>query len=78
MIVYITDNLGRLIDEINGRLTVISYRLGFVSRKRQYIFVLFGLFVMVRDFDTFSKPMRERHFRSPNKALRLKNFALGW
>jgi hypothetical protein len=40
--------------------------------------VLFGPLVLIRYLDAFSKPMRERHYRSPNKALRLKNFALGW
>jgi len=38
VILHVTDNLSRLIDQIDGRLTVISYRLGPFSRKRQYVF----------------------------------------
>jgi hypothetical protein len=76
VVLQITNNLSRLIDQIDGRLTLISYRLNPPSRKCQYIFVLVGPLVLIRDLDAFSEPVRKRHFRPPKK--RLENFALVW
>ena len=59
--VQVTDNLSRLIDEIDGRLTIIDYRFG-PSRKRQYLFILIGPLDLLDHWDAFSEPMRNCHF----------------
>jgi hypothetical protein len=63
------DNFSRLIDKVERRLAFISGPLDPPSRERNDVF-----FLLVRDLDAFSEPMRERHFRTPKKALRHNKF----
>jgi hypothetical protein len=62
VMVQITDDFSSLIDQVDGRLTVIFYRFG-PSRKREHLFALIGLSILVRDLDAFLEPMRDRHCR---------------